>query len=127
MFSKHKLYMPVHPLWHQAGPLADTMLFLSILSRGTSGLQVESKARPNTQFTLFTLIFSIGHTVAQIKVIFRAIPPRHSPALPALDKFLAYVHFYENVEVKQRLEDDEYMQFARWLYLQGEMNENGQA
>ena len=38
-----------------------------------------------------------------------------------------HVHFYENVEVKQRLVDDEYMQFARWLYLQGEMNENGQA
>ena len=30
---------------------------------------------------------------------------------------------YENVEVKQRMEDDSYMQFARWLYQQGAINE----
>ena len=38
-------------------------------------------------------------------------------------------HFYEqlytNVEVQQRLADDEYMQFARWLYEQGVLNEEG--
>lgn len=32
-------------------------------------------------------------------------------------------HIYENVEVKQRLEADEHMQFARWLYEQGAINE----
>lgn len=32
-------------------------------------------------------------------------------------------HVYENVEVKQRLEADEHMQFARWLYEQGAINE----
>lgn len=32
-------------------------------------------------------------------------------------------HLYENAEVKQRLEADEHMQFARWLYEQGAINE----
>jgi hypothetical protein len=32
-------------------------------------------------------------------------------------------HLYENTEVKQRLADDEYMQFARWLYEQKAINE----
>jgi hypothetical protein len=32
-------------------------------------------------------------------------------------------HMYENAEVRQRLEEDEHMQFARWLYEQGEINE----
>lgn len=32
-------------------------------------------------------------------------------------------HLYENVEMRQRLADDEYMQFARWLYEQGAINE----
>ncbi|HLI68839.1 MAG TPA: hypothetical protein VKV19_03685 [Ktedonobacteraceae bacterium] len=32
-------------------------------------------------------------------------------------------HLYENAEVRQRMEDDEYMQFARWLYKQGAINE----
>ncbi len=36
-------------------------------------------------------------------------------------------HVYENVEVKQRLEADEHMQFARWLYEQGAINEEGDA
>ncbi len=34
-------------------------------------------------------------------------------------------HLYENAEMKQRLEEDEYMQFARWLYEQGAINEGG--
>lgn len=36
-------------------------------------------------------------------------------------------HVYENVEVKQRLEADEHMQFARWLYEQGAINEGDEA
>lgn len=32
-------------------------------------------------------------------------------------------HVYENIEVKQRIEEDAYMQFARWLYEQGAINE----
>jgi hypothetical protein len=32
-------------------------------------------------------------------------------------------HLYENAEMKQRLEEDEYMLFARWLYDQGAINE----
>ena len=32
-------------------------------------------------------------------------------------------HLYENTEVKQRLEADEHMLFARWLYEQGAINE----
>lgn len=32
-------------------------------------------------------------------------------------------HLYENAEMKQRLVEDEYMQFARWLYEQGAINE----
>lgn len=35
-------------------------------------------------------------------------------------------HIYENAEVRQRLEQDEYMQFARWLYEQGVINEDGE-
>lgn len=32
-------------------------------------------------------------------------------------------HLYENAEMRQRLEEDEYMLFARWLYEQGAINE----
>ena len=32
-------------------------------------------------------------------------------------------HIYDNAEVRQRMEDDEYIQFARWLYEQGVINE----
>ena len=32
-------------------------------------------------------------------------------------------HLYENAEMRQRLSDDQRMQFARWLYEQGEINE----
>lgn len=32
-------------------------------------------------------------------------------------------HLYENEEMKQRMEEDEYLQFARWLYKQGAINE----
>jgi hypothetical protein len=32
-------------------------------------------------------------------------------------------HIYENVEMRQRLEADEYMQFVRWLYERGAINE----
>jgi hypothetical protein len=32
-------------------------------------------------------------------------------------------HLYENVEVRQRLEDDCHMHFVRWLYEQGELSE----
>ena len=32
-------------------------------------------------------------------------------------------HLYENVEMKQRIQEDEYMQFVRWLYEQGAINE----
>lgn len=33
-------------------------------------------------------------------------------------------HVYENVEMKQRLEEDSHMQFVRWLYEQGAINED---
>src|SRR5437660_5334334 len=33
-------------------------------------------------------------------------------------------HLYENVEVRQRMEEDEYMLFARWLYKQGVLHED---
>jgi hypothetical protein len=33
-------------------------------------------------------------------------------------------HIHDNSEVRQRMADDAYMQFARWLYEQGEFNEN---
>ncbi len=33
-------------------------------------------------------------------------------------------HIHDNSEVRQRVEDDAHMQFARWLYEQGELNEN---
>ena len=33
-------------------------------------------------------------------------------------------HLYSNSEMRQRLADDAYMQFARWLYKQGELNED---
>ena len=33
-------------------------------------------------------------------------------------------HIHENSEVRQRMEDDAHMQFARWLYAQGELNDN---
>jgi hypothetical protein len=33
-------------------------------------------------------------------------------------------HIYENAEVKQRLEEDAHMQFTRWLYEQGIINED---
>ncbi|HEX7736034.1 MAG TPA: hypothetical protein VF458_14305 [Ktedonobacteraceae bacterium] len=32
-------------------------------------------------------------------------------------------HLYENAEMRQRMEEDEYMRFARWLYEQGAINE----
>jgi hypothetical protein len=32
-------------------------------------------------------------------------------------------HLYENAEVRQRITDDPYLQFMRWLYRQGEINE----
>ena len=32
-------------------------------------------------------------------------------------------HLYTNTEMQQRLADDGHMQFARWLYEQGELNE----
>lgn len=32
-------------------------------------------------------------------------------------------HLYENAEVRQRTEEDPHMQFARWLYEQGEIGE----
>ncbi|GCE47393.1 hypothetical protein EI42_00924 [Thermosporothrix hazakensis] len=32
--------------------------------------------------------------------------------------------FYSNPEVRQRMEEDSHIQFARWLYEQGELNEN---
>lgn len=35
-------------------------------------------------------------------------------------------HIYENAEVRQRLEEDAHMQFARWLYEQGAINEEEQ-
>lgn len=35
-------------------------------------------------------------------------------------------HLYENGEVRQRLRDDPRLNFARWLYLNGEMNEGEQ-
>ncbi|MGH2510685.1 MAG: hypothetical protein ACRDHZ_25205 [Ktedonobacteraceae bacterium] len=35
-------------------------------------------------------------------------------------------HVYENTEVRQRLEEDAHMQFARWLYEQGAINEDDQ-
>jgi hypothetical protein len=36
-------------------------------------------------------------------------------------------HIYENIEMRQRLEEDEYMQFVRWLYEQGAINEGEEA
>ena len=33
-------------------------------------------------------------------------------------------HIYSNGEIRQRMADDAHMQFARWLYEQGEFNEN---
>ncbi len=33
-------------------------------------------------------------------------------------------HIYENVEMQQRMADDSRILFARWLYEQGEINEN---
>ncbi|MEO6889911.1 MAG: hypothetical protein ABI324_13080 [Ktedonobacteraceae bacterium] len=32
-------------------------------------------------------------------------------------------HLYENAEVRQRIIDDPHLQFMRWLYAQGEINE----
>lgn len=32
-------------------------------------------------------------------------------------------HIYSNTEMQQRIADDTHMQFARWLYEQGEFNE----
>lgn len=32
-------------------------------------------------------------------------------------------HIYDNLEVRQRMEENEYLSFARWLYEQGAMNE----
>jgi hypothetical protein len=33
-------------------------------------------------------------------------------------------HIHDNSEVRQRMADDAHMQFVRWLYAQGELNEN---
>ena len=33
-------------------------------------------------------------------------------------------HLYENAEMRQRVAEDNRMQFARWLYEQGELTEN---
>jgi uncharacterized protein Smg (DUF494 family) len=33
-------------------------------------------------------------------------------------------HIHDNSEVRQRMADDAHMQFARWLYAQGELNDN---
>jgi hypothetical protein len=33
-------------------------------------------------------------------------------------------HLYENAEMRQRMTDDQRMHFARWLYINGEMNED---
>lgn len=33
-------------------------------------------------------------------------------------------HIHDNSEVRQRMADDAHMQFARWLYEQGELHEN---
>ena len=33
-------------------------------------------------------------------------------------------HIHDNSEVRQRMADNAHMQFARWLYKQGELNEN---
>ena len=46
---------------------------------------------------VYKLIFPTGHTVAQIKIIFRVVLPRHSISIPALDQFLTYVHRYKVV------------------------------
>jgi hypothetical protein len=32
-------------------------------------------------------------------------------------------HLYQNKEIRQRLENDNRLQFARWLYQEGEMSE----
>ena len=34
------------------------------------------------------------------------------------------MHIYENLEMQQRMADDSRILFARWLYEQGEINEN---
>jgi hypothetical protein len=36
-------------------------------------------------------------------------------------------HFYENAEIRQRMQEDCRVQFARWLYEQGEISEIGEA
>ena len=33
-------------------------------------------------------------------------------------------HIHENSEMRQRMANDAYMQFARWLYAHGELNDN---
>lgn len=33
-------------------------------------------------------------------------------------------HFYNNIEVQQRMADDNHLLFARWLFEHGEMNEH---
>ena len=33
-------------------------------------------------------------------------------------------HLYDNGEMRQRMENDAHIQFARWLYKQGELNED---
>jgi hypothetical protein len=33
-------------------------------------------------------------------------------------------HIHDNSEVRQRMADDAHMQFARWLYAQGELHDN---
>ena len=32
-------------------------------------------------------------------------------------------HLYDNLEVQQRMAEDDYLLFARWLYIQGAMDE----
>jgi hypothetical protein len=36
-------------------------------------------------------------------------------------------HLYENAEMRQRMQEDYRVQFARWLYEQGEISEIGEA
>jgi hypothetical protein len=36
-----------------------------------------------------------------------------------------HTHLYENIEIRQLLSSDHRLQFARWLFEQGEMHENG--
>ncbi|HZS75119.1 MAG TPA: hypothetical protein VFA41_00770 [Ktedonobacteraceae bacterium] len=41
----------------------------------------------------------------------------------ALNMISLREHLYENAEMRQRIAENIYMQFARWLYEQGELSE----